>query len=117
MTMRDTSRFPPPLWLQAWSLAGSLAAFLADGCRTVPQAEYEERLALCDACDRRRGVRCTACNCILPLKARGRAMLCPLDKWRVLTEMDPQEPLAAGEPETVSSVTHATQEPVEQAAS
>ena len=71
----------PSLAGQAWNLATSLAAFAADGCRTVDRAEYERRLAICDACDKRVGNRCSQCGCSLAIKARGRAFECPLGRW------------------------------------
>jgi hypothetical protein len=72
---------PPPLSRQAWNLAASLAAFVADGLRTVDEQQYRQRLEICDVCDQRRGNRCMKCGCRLSLKARGRAFKCPEDKW------------------------------------
>ena len=72
---------PPSLLQQAWNLAGSLADFIADGCKTVTANEYRQRLEICDSCDQRRDNRCTKCGCRLSLKARGRAFKCPLEKW------------------------------------
>lgn len=71
----------PGLVAQAWNLAASVAAFVADGCRTVEATEYARRLKICDGCDRRTGNRCLACGCNLSIKAAGRAMRCPLGKW------------------------------------
>lgn len=75
---------PPPLPRQAWNLATSLAAFVADGLKTVSPDEYAARLAVCDACEFRHDNRCLQCGCALSLKARGRAFTCPLQKWPVL---------------------------------
>jgi hypothetical protein len=72
---------PPPLMRQAWNLAQSLADFVADGCRTVTEDQYRERLEICDACSFRRDNRCMKCGCYLSLKARGRAFGCPAGKW------------------------------------
>jgi hypothetical protein len=71
----------PPLPRQAWNLARSLADFVADGMKTVTKEQYQRRLEICDACDRRRGNRCLECGCRLSLKARGRAFRCPIGKW------------------------------------
>lgn len=80
---------PPPLWQQVWSFTAAMAAFVADGCTTVDRTEYARRLSICDACEQRRGSRCLKCGCGLPLKARGRAFRCPLEKWaRVSTPDD-----------------------------
>jgi len=72
---------PPSLARQAWNLARSLAEFVADGCKTVSETEYRERLEICDACKYRRDTRCMKCGCRLALKARGRAFRCLAGKW------------------------------------
>jgi len=71
----------PSLPRQAWNLTRSLAAFVADGMRTVTEQQYRQRLEICNTCDRRRRNRCLKCGCRLSLKARGRAFRCPLRKW------------------------------------
>jgi len=71
----------PPLRRQAWTLARSLADFVADGLKTVTAEQYHERLTICDACPDRRANRCLKCGCRLSLKARGRAFKCPAEKW------------------------------------
>ena len=75
----------PSLPKQAWNLATSLAAFVADGCKLVTAEEYAARLAVCDSCEFRRKTRCLKCGCRLALKAKGRAFKCPEDKWPVPT--------------------------------
>lgn len=72
---------PPPIVVQAWNLAASLAAFVADGCRTVTKDEYERRLGVCDGCEHRDGSWCMKCGCYLPAKTRGRTWGCPIGKW------------------------------------
>ena len=74
-------RRPPSLARQAWDLARSLAAFVADGCRTVSEEDYRRRLEICDGCEQRRSNRCMKCGCRLSLKAQGRAFRCPEGKW------------------------------------
>lgn len=74
-------RKPPSLPRQGWNLVQSLAAFVADGARTVDADRYRARLEICDTCDRREGAKCLECGCVLSIKARGRAFKCPLDKW------------------------------------
>ena len=66
---------------RAWNLAKALTAFAADGCRTVPKATYRIRLQTCAACPRREDNWCRECGCFLPVKAKGRAWDCPLEKW------------------------------------
>ncbi len=72
---------PPPLIDQAWSFARAVATFFADGCCIVSRSQYERRLQICDACPSRADWKCGACGCIIPLKARGQSMQCPLGKW------------------------------------
>ena len=71
----------PSLTARAWNLTRALASFVADGMRTVSKPEYEQRLRICDSCDRRRHNKCLECGCRLSLKATGRAFKCPLNKW------------------------------------
>ena len=71
----------PPLPAQAWSLVRALATFVGDGLRTVDAAQYQQRLGICDTCDRRRDGRCAECGCFVAFKARGRSFSCPLGRW------------------------------------
>ena len=71
----------PPIAIQSWNLARSLADFVADGCKTVDDGEYRRRLEVCDPCEHRRNTRCVKCGCNLALKAKGRAFKCPEGKW------------------------------------
>jgi hypothetical protein len=71
----------PGIVQKVWNVATALAAFVADSGRTVTAEHYQVRLEICDGCDRRRNNKCLACGCSLALKARGRAMKCPLGKW------------------------------------
>ena len=66
---------------QLWNAAVALTQFVADGCQTIPAADYRARLEICESCDRQQNGRCLECGCWLSLKARGRAWHCPLDKW------------------------------------
>lgn len=85
-----------PLFKRVWNLAGSLVNFVADGCRTVSAAEYEQRLKICDACPRRDEGICLECGCYLAVKAKGRAMQCPLGRWPPAGETaDPNSKTAA----------------------
>ena len=71
----------PPMRQRVWNLARSLTDFVMDGLKTVTAEQYEDRLKICDGCDRRREDYCVECGCSLSLKARGRAFQCPLQKW------------------------------------
>ena len=89
---RDGMRKPPSLARQAWNLAQSLADFVADGCTTVSEEQYRQRLKICDTCPERRNNRCMKCGCRLSLKARGRAFKCPEEKWPSARENDFDQP-------------------------
>ena len=82
----------PSLSKQAWNVASSIAAFVADGLSTVSSAEYKTRLDICDTCERRDDRRCAECGCVLALKAKGRAFTCPLGKWPAVVGSKPSEP-------------------------
>lgn len=86
---------PPGLGTQAWNFVKSMFGFVADGMQLVSQDTYQQRLAVCNTCDSRRGDRCMECGCGLSLKARGRAFECPLNKWdrpSALDEANPTQP-------------------------
>jgi len=73
----------PSLNKQVWNLATSLTTFISDGMKLVSKEVYENRLHVCDSCDRRTANRCTECGCNLSLKAKGRAFTCPIGRWDV----------------------------------
>lgn len=64
----------------------ALAVFVADGCTTVTQEQYEERLTICQHCDYRAGNACSLCGCRLAIKARARAWECAANKWPTATD-------------------------------
>ena len=71
----------PSVGQQAWNLAGSLAAFISDGCALVDAEEYARRLRICETCDRRKNRRCLECGCHVAAKAKARSQQCPIKKW------------------------------------
>ena len=77
----------PRLLRQAWNVTQAMAAFVADGCRTLDEDAYRQRLEVCEGCGQRQGNQCVSCGCRLTLKARGRAFQCPLGKWPEATEV------------------------------
>lgn len=77
----DASDNTPPLRRQAWDLAKAMAAFIADGLKTVDQDEYKRRMGLCDTCEHRARNRCSLCGCNLSLKVAGRVFECPDGRW------------------------------------
>ena len=49
----------------------------------VSDEVYNERVSICNACDKfdKNEVRCTECGCFIPAKAKVILDSCPLDKW------------------------------------
>jgi hypothetical protein len=73
----------PPIAEQAVNFLKSAVAYVASGCATVDQAEYDRRRAVCSTCpnldpDQN---RCRACGCAMSVKPWGLAMGCPEGKW------------------------------------
>lgn len=66
---------------QLLSVAGAAARFVADGMRLCSDDVYRARLEVCKCCDQLLGDRCAACGCFVSVKARGRALKCPVGKW------------------------------------
>lgn len=75
----------PPLAKQAVSALMAAGRFVASGLKTVDEAEYERRLAICKACDQYDAEkrRCRVCGCRTEYKLRMAAEHCPLPepKW------------------------------------
>lgn len=70
---------------KAWNLTTAVASFVADGFKTVDSTAYQNRLEICESCDRRKGWVCLECGCKIEIKARGRAWDCPLKQWPTVT--------------------------------
>ena len=48
----------------------------------APRAVANDRLAICEACDRYTAKKtCEICQCFMPLKTTMSNMKCPIDKW------------------------------------
>lgn len=74
----------PPLATQAGSAIKAAVGFVADGLKTVDQAEQERRLAICrEACEHfdQGAGRCRLCGCFASLKSRIARESCPIGKW------------------------------------
>lgn len=63
--------------LRILAFTRALAEFVADGCTTVDREEYAARLAVCEPCERRQGLTCGECGCLIAVKAVGRTWDCP----------------------------------------
>lgn len=71
---------------QAWSLTKALAGYVVDGCRTVDEATYQDRVAACHVCPHRGRNgdmrKCGLCGCPVAKKALLPAERCPADPPR-----------------------------------
>lgn len=49
----------------------------------APRAVADERMKICEACDRFKAdtKQCEICLCYMPLKTAAANMKCPIDKW------------------------------------
>jgi hypothetical protein len=67
----------------------SFAASIKDTARRLledpsvaPRSVANERLAICESCDRYTSKKtCEICQCFMPLKTTMSNMKCPIDKW------------------------------------
>jgi hypothetical protein len=74
---------PPSLVTQAVSVTKAAARFVASGCATVDQAEFDRRHAICEACEHFDAAanRCGICSCNMAIKPWMRDIECPIKKW------------------------------------
>jgi hypothetical protein len=81
---------------EAARFAAAWALHVATGMRTVREAEYQRRLALCRACEFFQDNKCLSCGCRVAgdviAKARWAGEQCPLGKWEAV----PVPPAQAG---------------------
>ena len=76
----------PPLAQQAANALIAAGRFVKSGLKTVDDAEYERRLAICKACDQydAEKKRCRICGCKTQIKLRMASEHCPIQpepKW------------------------------------
>jgi hypothetical protein len=74
---------PPSLVAQAVSVTKAASRFVASGCATVDQAEFDRRHAICEACEHFDAAtnRCKLCSCNMAVKPWMRDVECPIKKW------------------------------------
>jgi hypothetical protein len=76
----------------------------ATGFAHVEEAEYQQRLAICEACPKLQAGVCTQCGCATAgkvlAKARWASESCPLGKWPALPHG--AAPVALSQPEALS---------------
>jgi tetratricopeptide (TPR) repeat protein len=73
-------RGPGPLRM-AFTAFKSFAKFLGGGLKTLPQAQRDQRLAVCGTCEHHTGVRCRVCGCFTSVKTWLPHERCPIGKW------------------------------------
>jgi hypothetical protein len=81
----DCLRPVAQMQLQAARFAEALCRHVAGGMEAVSEAEYRQRLAVCEACAFFRDGHCLKCGCRLAgdvvAKARWRSETCPVGRW------------------------------------
>lgn len=71
----------PSMFKQAKNFATSAAKHIANGGQNVPENLKNARLEICGGCDKLSGDRCSACGCIVSIKAAWASEECPIGKW------------------------------------
>lgn len=73
----------PPVLAQLGNAVAAAARFVASGCETVDQAEFDRRRAICSTCPHLdpEQDRCRLCACYLAVKPWSRAERCPDGRW------------------------------------
>jgi Family of unknown function (DUF6171) len=61
------------------TFAGAMVGWAKSGFEISPKAD--ERLSICESCDRLENGRCKECSCFVKLKVRLATEKCPLSKW------------------------------------
>ena len=78
---------PPPLMIQGWNFARALARWALAGMPRRSDAEIEDRLAICQACEFLQDSHCVQCGCACLERNQVLNKLalatehCPLEKW------------------------------------
>lgn len=85
-TTSTTSTELPSLLIRGINFASAMVRWTSSGFQMRSQAEIDERLAICQACDKFTGDVCSVCGCnctsngvINKLAMKGQS--CPLGKW------------------------------------
>ena len=71
----------PSVFKQAKNFARSAVRHIADGGQSVPENLKNARLEICSGCDKLSGDRCSACGCMVSIKAAWASEECPIGKW------------------------------------
>lgn len=80
----ESGKFPNVV-RQAISFGKALVGHALNGFKEVPTEQAEERLKVCQGCDRyvenEGAPRCSECGCFLKEKVKWASEKCPLGKW------------------------------------
>lgn len=71
----------PSMFKQAKNFATSAARHIANGGQNVPENLKNARLEICGGCDKLSGDKCSACGCLVSIKAAWASEECPIGKW------------------------------------
>lgn len=80
LSCKDKQALPSKL-KQAWNLTKAMATHVAKGRKIALPEVVEERLAICDTCEKRTDDRCSDCGCFIDVKATLETSECPLLYW------------------------------------
>jgi hypothetical protein len=71
----------PSMFKQAKNFATSAVKHIANGAQNVPENLKNARLEICGGCDKLSGDKCSACGCLVSIKAAWASEECPIGKW------------------------------------
>jgi len=71
----------PSVFKQAKNFATSAAKHVMNRGQNVPENLKNARLEICSGCDKLSGDRCSACGCMVSIKAAWASEECPIGKW------------------------------------
>ena len=71
----------PSMLEQAKNFATSAAKHVMNRGQNVPENLKNARLEICSGCDKLSGDRCSACGCMVSIKAAWASEECPIGKW------------------------------------
>ena len=81
------------LFNKAKNLTISTINHLSNGLKSVKENVKQERLTICQNCDKfnSENITCNECGCFLQIKTSWASEKCPLNKWGIELSIDRQE--------------------------
>ena len=86
LVQKYTPKKSPSLAKQAFNFAKSTTKHVAGGMMHVDSKTYQERVGICNGCDRLKDDKCIECGCFVKLKAKWASESCPIGKWDILPD-------------------------------